>query len=336
MGQSGSLTSTHAAGDDRSADSAWDIVLDAAGRADALDESNRTVAFRVVIDASSGRSLLEEAAAGSAGVVLVWQASGGWLLELRDTDPRAVRLDLYLPICSATRRRPIVVGHLGQSLDGFIATHSGDSQFVTGPENILHLHRMRALSDAIVVGAGTVAADDPLLTTRHVSGPSPVRVVFDPGRRLGAHYKVFNDAAAETLYVCSRSMVRPGETHFGRATIVPVDDTDEIVDVTDVLGMLRARQCRRIFVEGGGVTVSSFLEAGLLDRLQVAIAPLIIGNGRPAIRLPAPGTLADCSRPEHRVFRMGGDIFFDCDLRRPPSASALPDVEALPGVDRIL
>jgi diaminohydroxyphosphoribosylaminopyrimidine deaminase/5-amino-6-(5-phosphoribosylamino)uracil reductase len=334
MGQSGSLTSTDTADDDRSADSAWDIVLDAARRADALSEDNRTVAFRMAIDSESGQWVLEEATPGSAEIVLIWEAGGGWTLELRAADPRAVRIDLYLPVCSATRRRPIVVGHLGQSLDGFIATHSGDSQFVTGPENIVHLHRMRALSDAIVVGAGTVAADDPLLTTRHVAGPSPVRVVFDPGRRLGAHYKVFNDDAADTLYVCSRSMVQPGETHFGRATIVPVDDTDEIVDVTDVLGMLRARQCHRIFVEGGGVTVSSFLEAGLLDRLQVAIAPLIIGSGRPAIRLPPPGTLADCARPQHRVFRMGGDIFFDCDLRRPPPSSL--DSSALPEVVRIL
>ena len=64
---------------------------------------------------------------------------------------------------------------VAMSLDGFIATHSGESQFVTGEENIRHLHRMRALCDAVVVGAGTVAADDPQLTTRHVSGPSPVR-----------------------------------------------------------------------------------------------------------------------------------------------------------------
>ena len=95
-------------------------------------------------------------------------------------DPRHALIDLYLPICSATGARPITVGHLGQSLDGFIATHAGESQFVTGEENILHLHRMRALCDAVVVGAGTVAADDPQLTTRHVSGPSPLRVVLDP------------------------------------------------------------------------------------------------------------------------------------------------------------
>ena len=68
-------------------------------------------------------------------------------------------------------------------------------------------------------------------------------------------------------------------------------------------------------MEGGGVTVSAFLEANLLDRLHVAIAPLIIGDGRPAIRLPPRATLSDCQRPRYRVFRMGGDVLFDCDLR---------------------
>ena len=76
-----------------------------------------------------------------------------------------------------------------------------------------------------------------------------------------------------------------------------VADTPNGLDVAEVTRLLRARGCHRIFVEGGGVTVSMFLEANLLDRLQVAIAPLIIGNGRPAIRLPPRATLSDCRRP---------------------------------------
>ncbi|MGO8019987.1 dihydrofolate reductase family protein, partial [Rhizobium leguminosarum] len=76
----------------------------------------------------------------------------------------------------------------------------------------------------MVVGAGTVAADDPQLTTRHVTGPSPLRVVLDPTRRLDDHYKVFSDDSAETLYVCARSLTRPGESHFGRARVVAVED----------------------------------------------------------------------------------------------------------------
>jgi riboflavin biosynthesis pyrimidine reductase len=78
---------------------------------------------------------------------------------------------------------------------------------------------------------------------------------------------------------------------------------------------LHARGCSRVFVEGGGVTVSAFLEADLLDRLQIAIAPVLIGDGRPAIRLAPHARLRDCRRPRYRVFRMGGDVMFDCELK---------------------
>ena len=247
---------------------------------------------------------------------IAWRPGAGWEALLPSDDIRQALLELYLPICSATALTPITVGHLGQSLDGFIATHAGESQFVTGRENILHLHRMRALCDAVVVGAGTVAADDPLLNTRHVPGPNPMRVVFDPARRLAPEYRVFSDGLAPTLYACARSLVSPGETHVGSATIVPLDDERD-ADVVQLMRVLRERGCRRIFVEGGGVTVSAFLEANLLDRLHVAIAPLIIGDGRPAIRLPARAALSECHRPRYRVFRMGGDVLFDCDLASP-------------------
>src|SRR5438876_2536600 len=189
---------------------------------------------------------------------------------------------------------------------------------------------MRALSDAVVVGAGTIAADNPQLTTRHVAGPSPLRVIFDPSRRLAPDYRVFSDDSAPTLYVCARSLMSPGESHFGFATIVPLDDGDGVT-VVELMRVLRERSCKRIFVEGGGVTVSAFLEANLLDRLQMAIAPLIIGDGRPAIRLPARATLGDCHRPRYRVFRMGGDVLFDCELTWHDDASdrAAPDTPAV-------
>jgi riboflavin biosynthesis pyrimidine reductase len=140
-----------------------------------------------------------------------------------------------------------------------------------------------------------------------------LRVVFDPGRGLDQEYRVFSDDTVPTLYACARSLIRAGESHFGLAAIVPLDGPENL-HVVELMGILRGRGCRRIFVEGGGVTVSAFLEANLLDRLQVAIAPLIIGNGRPAIRLPPRATLQDCRRPRYRVFRMGGDVLFDCEL----------------------
>jgi len=268
---------------------------------------------RLDVRGDAWRSVLD--ASRSAGGLA---AARELLAHLPASDPRAAVLDLYLPICSATAEHPITVGHLGQSLDGFIATQAGESRYVNGRENIVHLHRLRALCDAVIVGAGTVAADDPQLTTRLVEGPSPLRVVIDPARRLDATYRVFTDQEAHTLYVCSRSLLKADEQRFGCATIVGIDDHADgagSVNVAALVAMLRARGCSRIFVEGGGVTVSMFLEANLLDRLHMTVAPLIIGDGRPAIRLPARALLDDCHRPGYRVFRMGGDVLFDCDLR---------------------
>lgn len=295
---------------DAAIDAAWTIVLATSRMAESAAATGRPQVFG--LDASGDLTPVNPDADGA---VVAWRIPGGWDVLLPAADPRRALIELYLPITSATSRTPITIGHLGQSLDGFIATHSGQSQYVTGEENILHLHRMRALCDAVVVGAGTVAADDPQLTTRKVPGPHPLRVVLDPSRRLATHYKIFNDDSAPTLYITSERNLVPGETHVGQATVASVADVPNGMDGAAVLELLRKRGCHRIFVEGGGVTVSMFLQADLLDRLQVATAPLIIGNGRPAIRLPARNALSECRRPRYRVFRMGGDVFFDCDLR---------------------
>jgi diaminohydroxyphosphoribosylaminopyrimidine deaminase/5-amino-6-(5-phosphoribosylamino)uracil reductase len=242
--------------------------------------------------------------------------------------------DLYLPIALGTLDRPVTVGHLGQSLDGFIATLAGESRWVTGNENLLHVHRLRALCDVVVVGAGTVAADDPQLTTRLVPGPNPVRVILDPGRRLGNEHRIFNDHTAATLYVCARSLVRPNECSIGLAPIVGVDgNADDGIDFGEVIQLLHGRGWKRIFVEGGGVTVSNFFAAKLLDRLHVAIAPLLIGEGRPAIRLTPSAALGDCHRPQYRVFRTGTDILFDCDLGRRADRE---EAEPQPGIMRVI
>jgi diaminohydroxyphosphoribosylaminopyrimidine deaminase / 5-amino-6-(5-phosphoribosylamino)uracil reductase len=311
-------------------DEAWAIVLAAAERAARLAEFGEPAAF-----ATSDSAGLLQVDPHDRDIALAWSPASGWTLMLPEADPRHALIDLYLPICGATVQRPLTVGHLGQSLDGFIATHTGESQYVTGEENIVHLHRMRALSNAVVVGAGTIAADDPQLTTRHVAGPSPLRVVLDPTRRLADHYRVFNDDAADTLYVCGRSLAREGETQVGRAAVVPIDEGPSGIDVRDVLQLLRGRGCHRIFVEGGGVTVSMFLEANLLDRLQIAIAPLLIGDGRPAIRLPPRTALSECHRPRYRVFRMGADVLFDCEIGPDATEGASqPDVH--PAIARII
>jgi riboflavin-specific deaminase-like protein len=310
-------------------DLGWNIALAAAGGAERLAAADENVPCGLGDDGQ-----LRALPAGDADALVGWRQGAGWMPLVPADDPRHALLDLYLPICSATAAKPITVGHLGLSLDGFIATHTGESQFVTGHENILHLHRMRALCDAVIVGAGTVAADNPRLTTRLVPGPNPLRVVFDPTRRLTAEYRIFSDDSVPTWYFCARSLIRPGESHVGAARIIGFEDGETGAAVAEVLRLLREHGCARVFVEGGGVTVSAFLEANLLDRLQMAFAPLIIGGGRPAIRVPARANLRDCLRPRYRVFRMGGDVLFDCELTTDePHDDARPET---PLVSRVI
>ncbi len=308
----------------------WRVVQAAARSAEQLAATNQPGVFALGVDGE-----LRTVPAGDARALIAWRPGAGWEAVLPEDDPRRAFIDLYLPICSATAARPVTVGHLGESLDGFIATHAGESQWVTGVQNVLHMHRLRALGDAVVVGAGTIAADDPQLTTRLVPGSNPLRVVIDPGRRLGAGHRVFTDDAAETLYVCARSLTRADECYVGRAMIVGVEERGDGIDAADVMRLLRARGCTRVFVEGGGVTVSMFLEAKLLDRLHLAIAPLFIGDGRPAIRFAPRLALDDCPRPRYRVFRMGGDVLFDCDFssRGEPAGE---QSDALSAVTRVI
>ncbi|HVJ29860.1 MAG TPA: RibD family protein [Gammaproteobacteria bacterium] len=275
-------------------------------------------------DARAWRSLLAASAAskqGNRASELEWLRRNGDEYAVAADAPEGVRalLDLYAPLCSSRADRPLAVAHLGQSLDGHIATASGDSYYITGPDNVRHLHRLRALSSAVVVGAGTIARDDPQLTVRHVVGPNPVRVVLDPSARLDASRRVFTDGVAPTLVVHAVGLDAPAP---GNAEIlrVPVDGGGLHLGV--LLERLRERGLACVFVEGGGSTVSRFIEAGLLDRLHVAIAPIVTGSGRPGLTLPARERIAECLRPVHRVFMMGGDVLFDCDLRAAAPAAA--------------
>jgi len=199
-------------------DDAWAIVLAAANEAERVAEVGNAVAFAAVLPPDSDAAELRAVPAGDRDAALAWRPESGWEVLLPPGDPAHALIDLYLPICSATVARPITVGHLGQSIDGFIATHAGESQFVTGEENIRHLHRMRALCDAVIVGAGTVAHDDPRLTTRLVSGASPLRVVIDPRVcdeiDLSKSFKSFVDGRG-------REAEAFGEVHLPETVLLP-------------------------------------------------------------------------------------------------------------------
>ncbi len=285
---------------------AWSVILGASRMARSAPLPRQTTAFAA--EAARGLRTVD---LGSPDALLVWSPGAGWTAAAACSAETRDLLDLYLPVLPKDPHETLAVGHLGQSLDGYIATNRGDSCFVTGPENILHLHRMRALCDAVLVGAETVAADDPRLTTRLVPGDSPVRVVLDPSRRLGVDRRVFDDGAAPTLVVCGDGLT--GSGRHGQAEVIGAPAVDGRLELRTLFAQLHWRGLRRLFIEGGGIAVSAFLRAGLLDRLQVTVAPLLIGEGRRGVTLPATASLGDCLRPPCRIFRMGEDILFDCE-----------------------
>jgi riboflavin-specific deaminase-like protein len=207
--------------------------------------------------------------------------------------------------------RSMTVGQIGQSLDGRIATLSGDSHYINGPEGIAHLHRLRAVVDAVVVGAGTVRADDPQLTVRHVSGPNPVRVIIDPRGTLPAKARAFLRDGVHRI-VITRQHARPAIPDDIETIALP--DNGGRIAPQAILDALLERGLRRVLIEGGARTVSSFLSAGCLDRLHVVVAPMILGSGKAGLDLPPVANMAGALRVPMRTHSLGNEILFDCDL----------------------
>lgn len=198
------------------------------------------------------------------------------------------------------------VAHLGQSLDGKIGPPGGEQEAITSSEDMTHNHRMRALFDVVLVGAGTVYYDNPQLTVRNVPGQNPVRVVVDRTRRLSADYRVFQDGEAPTLLLCNHDETSPEERH-GNARVLGVRRD---CHPSAILETLAAQELNRVFIEGGGVTVSRFVAAQALDVLQIAVSPLILGRGRPGVDLAETLRI----RPRVERFSLGEDTLFQCEL----------------------
>jgi len=205
----------------------------------------------------------------------------------------------------------VVVGQFGQSLDGRVATETGHSHYINGPAGLAHLHRLRALVDAVVVGVGTALADNPQLTVRHVSGPSPARIVVDPRGRISADARLFARDGARRLVVTAEGTRLDLPSDVERVG-VPADDG--VIAPAAILAALATRGFRRILVEGGSHTVSRFIQAGCLDRLHIVVAPIILGAGRGGVALPPVASCADALRPPMRLHRLDGEVLFDCDL----------------------
>ncbi len=225
--------------------------------------------------------------------------------------------DLFGPLRAGSVDELVVVGQIGQSLDGRVATIQGRLEYINGPAGLAHLHRLRALVDAVVVGIGTALADDPQLTVRNVAGPNPARIVIDPRGRLPAGARLLARDGIRRVVVSAsgKAATLPSDVE-----VVSLPAQDGHIAPAAILAALAERGFRRVLIEGGAETISRFLAAGCLDRLHVVVAPIILGSGRPSCAL-APITCADQAiRPQVRTYPLGDEVLFDCDLtpqRRP-------------------
>src|SRR5215217_5768805 len=200
--------------------------------------------------------------------------------------------------------RPYVVLKYAQSLDGRIATGGGDSKWISGPQERRVAHALRAACDAVLVGAGTVLADDPLLTVRMVPGASPIRVVLDSGLRVPPDAQVYGPDAVTVVLTAPGA--DPGRRDALRERGVKVEVVPEApggVDLAAGLERLLSLGIRCLLVEGGSRVLTSALRARLADRVVVAVGPVLLGAG---LRLV-----------DRSVHQVGPDLLISGDLDWP-------------------
>lgn len=205
----------------------------------------------------------------------------------------------------------VVVAQLGQTLDGRIATPTGKSKYINGGAALDHLHRLRAQVDAVMVGVGTLNADDPSLTVRRVTGEHPARVVIDPRGRMPEDAACLHDGLAPVYVITA-----PGGRVPKGAERIEIEPVEGCLPPRDIVAALVERELPRILLEGGADTLSRFLGEGAVDFLHLLVAPMIFGSGQTGLELPPIDGLDQAMRPRSQVHVFeDGDVLFACDLR---------------------
>ncbi len=259
-------------------------------------------------DAAGGADRLRAAGVSVQGGVLRAEAERGnelWLTAVR-------------------RGRPCVTWKFGGSLDGRSAAPDGTSRWITGPAARRDAHALRAAHDAVLVGSGTLDADDPHLGLRHeVEGRAPLRVVLDRTGSIRHDARVLDDAAP-TLVAIGKGAVPPCVP--GRHEVLELPVIDGALDLGALNGELYRRGLRSVLLEGGARLAASFAAHGLLDRIVGYVAPLLLGSrSRPVLDDFGAGTLGDGMRLHWDEARRVGE-----DVRLTLRTSPLPG-ESSPG-----
>jgi diaminohydroxyphosphoribosylaminopyrimidine deaminase/5-amino-6-(5-phosphoribosylamino)uracil reductase len=203
---------------------------------------------------------------------------------------------------------------LASSLDGRIATASGESRWITGPEARAVVHELRAAHDAVVVGVETALSDDPELTVRipGYAGPQPARVVLDSRQRLANGCKLVATARQVPTYVVAVGPPEPRLTDAGVRVITVPAVGEERPELKSVVAALAAEGLSSLFIEGGGQVAASFLRCGLVDAVEWFRAPMVIGGeGRPAVGALALAALSGAPRFARIDVRSVGDDLWE-------------------------
>lgn len=214
-------------------------------------------------------------------------------------------------------RRPLITIKFAQTLDGRIATATGDSQWISSEASLRYAHQLRARHDAILVGIGTVLSDDPQLNVRLVKGKDPIRVIVDSRLRIPLKSKLLRDGFAErTIIACTSrpnaSRAKNLQKLGAQVLRVEANGNSKGVDLPRLFVELNKRGIGSVLVEGGSQIITSLLNAQLADRLIVVVAPKLIGKGIDSIGDLGIRRLRDALKfKKLRTKRIGPDIVFD-------------------------
>ena len=198
------------------------------------------------------------------------------------------------------------IGQIGQSLDGKIALNNGSSHYINEKESITYLHCLRSISDGVLVGVNTIIKDNPLLTTRKIKGPNPIRLIIDPTLKLTNKYKIFKDDNKNIIFTNSSK-----EKKFINTTIVKFPKKNFTQNIYDYL---EKTSLQTILIEGGPTTLSHFIELKLLNYMQFIISPTIIGSGIDSVRLKPISDLKNALRAKNTICKLGKEIIVTLDF----------------------